>query len=125
MDSKIKYIYTVVKPKCVFSSTPMTIEDIEDGKAKRFLEVNGFLPLHHKCHKRRYTDFNDKDGKEIYDGDILEKSRSRDMSGLDVEFWKEQVEYEINKETSGFYIPFIESSKVIGNVYENPELMES
>jgi len=71
-----------------------------------------------------FTGLCDKNGKEIYEGDIVRSWYSRDMSGMDIVTVLTEVKFEVNYESSGFEIPFLERSEVIGNIYENPELLK-
>ena len=82
----------------------------------------------------QYTGLKDKNGKEIYEGDVVTacwydyEEPNHDMTGV-VEFTQGWMAYWIadyeNKEFSeingcGYYSWTIE---VIGNIYENPELL--
>lgn len=72
----------------------------------------------------QYTNLKDKNGKEIYEGDIIKEPHPN--MGLDM---VQSVEWD-NK--SGSFLPFgytewhtfPHECEVVGNVYENPELLE-
>jgi uncharacterized phage protein (TIGR01671 family) len=85
----------------------------------------------------QFTGLKDKNGKEIYSGDVMEDSRGRRLVITDVDagqvvmFEQEYgnfinrapvVLYEAvaNNQTSSF----VESIEVIGNIYENPDLIK-
>jgi hypothetical protein len=74
---------------------------------------------------QQYTGIKDINGKEIYEGDIIQdwqKSGNRKCrSGHPY-----MVEYLISRNKSGFNIGTGETNnkEIIGNIYENPELLK-
>ena len=82
------------------------------------------------CHIMQYTGLKDRNGKEIYEGDILEYNWGDKESGA-VRSLREIVEWKENMWTEeGFMTGFGEfwatpdQYEVIGNIYENPELLK-
>jgi hypothetical protein len=73
---------------------------------------------------RQYTGLKDCNGKEIYEGDIV-KRFDTDI-GVTVEWYEKYACFDFKERTS--YIFDLEYARrwysVIGNIYENPELLE-
>jgi hypothetical protein len=77
----------------------------------------------------QFTGLKDKNGKEIYEGDILRfkgfsKGKPSEIAAV---HWDErQAAYELNmtdNSFTGFYCDRADTSEVIGNIYQNPELL--
>jgi uncharacterized phage protein (TIGR01671 family) len=89
----------------------------------------------------QYTGLKDKNGKEIYEGDIVEIhdgtiTAFRTSGKHIIEWWNGQFVFQANSHEEDDYINFgwwvrsnnhsasLKQIEVIGNIYENPELIE-
>lgn len=79
----------------------------------------------------QYTGLKDKNGKEIYEGDIvkwsyrIDRHYEKQYDNMVVEWSLGKNEYYPCSTESGFSLPESEDGyEVIGNIHENPELLE-
>lgn len=77
----------------------------------------------HKTLLMQYTGLKDKNGKEIYEGDIVGSFiPNRESTGAIIDYDDEiTVFYDIRNANEQFV--FLLEPRVIGNIYENPELL--
>lgn len=69
----------------------------------------------------QFTGLHDKNGKEIYEGDILEDTLGRKKL---VEYYKDGFWLNASLEGAEWCLRHVNSSsKIIGSIYENPELL--
>lgn len=74
----------------------------------------------------QFTGLHDKNGKEIWEGDIISHDKTRGV----VVVWNEEiagwdVEFQDNYKTWGSLPDFFPGEiQIIGNIYENPELLK-
>ena len=71
-------------------------------------------------HLMQYTGLHDKNGKEIYEGDIV---NDRDVIGV-VEYEDDNIRFEIRRKNGFSMIWTSKTIEVIGNIYENSELLK-
>jgi len=78
------------------------------------------------CELMQYAGLKDKDSIKVYEGDIVRWNRSRGVDDVVdiVVYDKDFLSYRIGKNGIFFKPQLNNNIEVIGNIYENPELLE-
>lgn len=138
---EIKYKYYVVRENGFVFSKIFDIRDIEIGQSERFLENNHVGDLDKVLKRCQFTGLTDKNGKELYEGDYIKFTDKNNGYAKD-----ELLAIKWNKGNFGFIVYNPKCCEVcrngfggisdlgeaiciggeleiIGNIYENPELL--
>ena len=121
-----------------FDNVIVATGELSEGKAwgMFFPSINGKVFLGGYSDPMRFTGLRDRNGKEIYEGDIVQMCRHSDITHKHEKDFISEVRFKHGT----FYViqprykieqPFMsmarpgQSYEVIGNIYENPELLEA
>ncbi|USG65183.1 YopX family protein [Brevibacillus ruminantium] len=100
-----------------------TWEDIIEAESAMFITLLEFLQQDQFI-KRQFTGLRDKNGKEIYEGDIALIYGDRCV----IEYDSKSASYVARTKIDSYWALDEETFKlgveVIGNIYENPDLLE-
>lgn len=80
-----------------------------------------FEPYHKDILLMQYTGLKDKNGKEIYEGDIVRLPEDEDYKYYSIIYSKNRLGFTLSN-GCGFGLSY--GIEVVGNIYENPELLE-
>ena len=119
-EFKIKYI--VVRENGHIFGETFPISDIENGRVISWLNLNN-VGGSDVAHRLEFTGLHDKNGVEIYEGDILHRP------GGASKIFPNVIEVKWCEETAEFAIPnksyVARTCEIIGNIHENTELLEA
>ena len=105
-------------------------------KSEKYIKKEGRYTLYYAPVKAetlgQYTGLKDKNGKEIYEGDILRLTGSTSNLTVEVVYNEEDTSFilkltsinEVGARTLGSWLSLGYECAIIGNVYDNPELMK-
>lgn len=126
---KMQYGYLIVDDNQAF-----IINEVIEAN-EQYITIGSWCPIDPKT-VGQFTGLKDKNGKEIFEGDIVKRYRSPFLKAK----WEYLIETVIKEKASlllgrefgknfgtiPFDSPFAKSDllEVIGNIYENPELLE-
>ena len=129
---EIKFRYTCKRDNGHVFSQIFTLEEIEAGDAKKWIDINHIGLFHLK--KDQYTGRKDSKGQEIYEGDIVRQYqhgiednnlylRTGAVEYREDRFWC--LGHKVHFFLSGAFRDIPKSTyEIIGNIYQNPELIK-
>ena len=119
-EIKYKFVYKSSRSG-IIRTTIHTLESIGTSRPTPFDPPIGYILLD----RVEFTGLHDKNGKEIYEGDILRFELTEMgyieigiMEFVDSGFWMKSPNQKC-------HLPVEERREVIGNIWENPELLET
>ena len=123
---EIKFRYTCKRDNGHTFSEVFSLEQIEAGDAKKWIEAN-FVGMFHLT-KSEYTGTKDKNDKEIYEGDVVDIETHQDREVLyyvayDGCCWFLKGNPTFDEDYLTNFMP--DELQVIGNIYENPKLLNA
>ena len=129
-ELKFRYVYQNISTGEIHKEIH-TIFSIENSRPSPNNPPMGCVVLA----RDEFTGLEDKNGKEIFEGDIIRYNHASIGHPLDL-IYIAIIEYQIDKWHSRFHLKplrscdydhemFFPNCEVSGNVYENPELMEA
>ena len=102
-----------------------TLEEIEQGLQFEEISDNPLLKNYKIVYKRQYTGLNDKNGIEIYEGDIIlwyGGALKHIPIYSEVKWNREEARFSFGCKANSAYMFY--NTEVVGNIYENPDLIK-
>lgn len=111
------------KERKIFVPISKLSTDIDNSTITGIIQTwSGKALSKHQVTLMQYTGLKDKEGKEAYEGDIIIWTHPNDEFPLthEVEFNNDLSSYMLG----GSYLYEADEIEIIGNIYQNPELLE-
>jgi hypothetical protein len=119
MSREIKFDF-IYKGDFQFHHKKYYLDELIDNSLSNLSDVHGQMKL---IAKRQFTGHKDKNGKEIYEVDILGFKSLGKWSKVVVDWMLGQGGFNLPRK-AGWGIVDTSGYEIIGNIYENPELLE-
>jgi len=120
MSREIKFRAWTMRFKIKWQLVYFSLKTLLDGFGDEapFLSEDEYPYLDEDNPIMQFTGLHDKNGKEIYEGDIIEGLHDFGPGGWDKRLGK------IEWKGDGYWMHYWKDYEVIGNIYENPELLK-
>lgn len=114
---EIKFDYIIKDPvNDELYHCPYTLNQVQDSTKLTDVEMQGRIVA-----KRLFTGLLDKNGREIYEGDLLKQDMY--SSVREVIYLTEVAQYRTSDKDGFCGVDLSNHCEVIGNIYESPELL--
>jgi len=131
----IKFRGMILEEEWVYGNLSILTQKVNNVEAGHYISNSIGLPFAYKVRAKtvgQFTGLLDKNGKEIYEGDVYRNPNSIGTTKVifkDGAFMGQYISHEKDLRNTDIYdaysaFPINPWCEVIGNIYENPELLE-